>query len=345
MSEFIVYSEKKAFDEIIFNGNYPNLKSILSNHARIFLNLSKDELEKDISNEGEIFYFLHAFGGAKKPEPYPDQFQNVNEDESCLVSTPRSVYFLNVTPEKAKILQEQYGVIVQSCNSISDNILKGVAHYELPKDTVLRTATTQGWSYLLNFSLPPSNSIVITDDWLFKNEETSNIVGEFNLVMLLDAILPNNLSTEYHILIITDDQARPQQRCEKLVGDLKAKILALRTYPIIFEVVFAETIHKRKAILNYISITCDKGFAMFRLSDLYTVRDDNDFRYENAFNRSEKNEGHTVFYSDSLLLKRLQQKCNSVKEYIKNRHQDPNQRILGDCKGDKTIINRLINDV
>ncbi len=345
MNDFIVYAEKNAFDEITFNGNYPNLKSIFTNHSTVFLNLSPEELEDNINSEGEIFFYLHAFAGAKIPQAHPDQFQNVYDDGINLLANPRSIYFLNLPPEEAKLLQEQYGILVQSSGAIMDDVFKGGAHKELPKNMSLNTGLKKGWKCLFDFPLPPSNSIVITDDWLFKNEEMDNIVGEGNLVPLLDAVLPPSLSTEYHILVITDDQARSQDRCIKLAGDLKAKIIALRHYPIVFELVFADTQHKRKAIMNYLSVTCDKGFAMFRLNDLYTVRDDNDFRYEKSFNRTEKHEGDTVFYSDTVILKRIKDKCHTVKEYITNRHQDPNRRIMADCNKDKSVKNRLLEDV
>jgi hypothetical protein len=345
MNDFIVYAEKKAFNEITFNGSYPNLRSVFTNHSTIFLNLTTEEIEENIISEGEIFYYLHAYAAAKIPQAHPDQFLNVYEDGRNLLANPRSIYFLNITQEEAANLQEQYGMIVQSSDFITDDLLKGGAHKELLKEEVLNNGESVGWKCLLDFPLPPSNSIVITDDWLFNNEEVNNIVGEGNLVSFLDAILPKNLKTDYHILIITDDQGRSQKRCEKLAGNLKSKITGLRNYPIVFELVFAETIHKRKAILNYLSVTCDKGFAMFRLSDLQTIRDDNDFRHEKVFNRTEKHEGDTVYYSDTILLKKIKVKCNTVKEYITNRHQDPNHRILGDCNKDKSIKNRLINDV
>lgn len=345
MNDFIVYAEKKAFDEITFNGNYPNFKSILTNHSTVFLNLSSEELHDNINSEGEIFYYLHAYAGAKIPQAHPDQFQNVYDNGINLLANPRSIYFLNIKTEEAKVLQEQYGILVQSSDAINDDLFKGGAHMELPKDMSLNSGPNKGWKFLFNFPLPPSNSIVITDDWLFKNEERQNIVGEGNIVPLLDAILPASLNTEYHILIISDDQGRSHKRCETLAGEIKAKIIALRDYTIVFELVFAETQHKRKAIMNYLSVTCDKGFAMFRLNDLFTVRDDNDFRYEKSFHRTEKNEGDTVFYSDTLILKRIKDKCSTVKEYSAKRNQDSNHRIMGDCNDDWSLKNRLINDV
>lgn len=344
VNEFVVYAEKEAFDEITFNGNYPHLKSIFINHSLIFLNLTKGRLQENIDSEGELFYYIHAYSGAKIPEAYPQHFENIYDDPKYMLVNPRSIYFLNISESEANNYQRKLGIIVQSSSAINDEILKGGAHYELSKDTILN-GKNSGWKVLFDFPKPPSNSIVITDDWLFKNEENGEIIGVGNVISLLNALLPHNLEVDYHILIITDDQGRPQLKCEKIVVELRNAIISLRSYPIVVEVVFTEAEHKRKAILNYLSITCDKGFAMFRLVDLQTVRDDNDFRYEKLFNRTEKHEGSTVLYSDSLILKRIHAKCTSVKEYIKNLHEDPNRRILGDCNADKSLKNRLISDI
>lgn len=345
MSEFVIYAEKKAFDEIIFNGTYPNLVNVFANHSRLFLNLTQKEFEEDIASEGEIFYFLHAYAGAKIPEVHPDHFLNVYEDGENLLANPRSLYFLNITPELASSLQDDFGIIVQSISHINDDILVGTAHRELPKGTILSSGTKMGWHYLFDFPLPPSNAILISDDFLFQNDENSEIVGENNLIELLDAVLPKSLKTEYHVLVVSEEQGRPEDRYLKLEKDLKDKITKLRNYTILFELVFGASVHKRKAFLNYLSITCDKGFAMFRLRDLKTVRSHNDFRYEKTFNRAKKSEGDTVFQSDSLLFDEINRKCNSIIQYIKNRHQDVNNRILGDSKEVLLIRNRLLKDI
>lgn len=171
------------------------------------------------------------------------------------------------------------------------------------------------------------------------------MVGEVNVVWAIDAILPQKLNTPYHILIITNDQARTKEKCERLSGNIIAGIKTLRDYDIKVEIVFADTIHKRKIFLNYLSVTCDKGFAMFRVNDEKTVRDDNDFRYEKLFHRIYPNEGNSVLKSDLLLLKQLQNKCKTVKDFVNNAGPGLNRRILGDCRADKSITNRLINDV
>lgn len=339
-----IFIEKEIFENIIvFHENTPNWYKIFCYHAEIFINLTDDDLKAEIVQGTPIFEYILVSHG-KTPKALKYQFDNIYEDAKYLLDFPRSAYFLNISPAEASTLQEQYGIVVQSSDAIIDDIFKGSAHRELLRDMTLKNSTKTGWKWLFDFPLPPSNSIVISDDWLFKNEENGNIIGEDNLVSLLDAVLPASLQTEYHVLVITDDQARSQQKCEKLNDDLTNKISALRVYPIVFELVFADTDHKRKAILNYLSVTCDKGFAMFRLNDLFTVRDDNDFRYEKSFNRIEELEGDTVFYSDTIILKKIKDKCNTVKKHNMIRLQDPNRRIMGDWNKNKSLKNRLIDE-
>lgn len=79
--------------------------------------------------------------------------------------------------------------------------------------------------------------------------------------------------------------------------------------------------------------------------DSKTVRSDNDFRCDRIFNRVDLQEGDTDYLVAENILFQLKQKCNSVREYINNSGATTNYRILGDCNNDKSLKNRLINDV
>lgn len=138
---------------------------------------------------------------------------------------------------------------------------------------------------------------------------------------------------------------RSEAWCVNISHELKEEIATLRTYPIIVELVLTQTLHKRKLILNYLNGTVDKGFAIFRPFDGKTVRDDNDFRCDRIFNRLESNEGDSDYVVVETVLTQLKRKCNSVKQFIGNAGQMTQHRILGDCKPDFSITNRLINDV
>lgn len=342
---FTIYSEKEIFETIVlFNEQSPNWYNIFCNHAEVCLNMTDEELEKEEVQGTPIFEFIMANGG-RCPVALKDFFDEIEEDASAIIKKPRSVFFLNITKAQAKELQDNFGIVVQSSDGIDDSILKGTFFKELPEGIRVESKKKIGWQCLLDFKLPPSNSLIITDDWLFKNKEDSKIVGEYNIINLIDSLLPEKLEIDYHILLITKDQGRSKEKCEQLADNIISRIKSLRKFQINVEIVFAETIHKRKVFLNYMSITCDRGFAMFKIKDNKTVRGDNDFRYEKAFERNLADIGDSVYASDGILMKKIYDKCRSVTEYIKNKCQDPDQRILGDCNPNKLIKNRLLNNI
>jgi hypothetical protein len=342
---FTVYSEKEIFENIVvFNDQSPNWFNILCNHSDVCLNMTDAELVTEQVQGTPIFEFILANGG-RSPVALKDFFDSIYDDNSQVVQKPRSAFFLNYSKAETDAIQSAYGVVVQSRDNIDDSILKGSFFKDLPKDSIFENQTGIGWKNLISFSLPPSNAMVISDDFLFRNEENGQIVGKLNCIQLIDAILPATLDIPYHLIVVTNDHDKQKAWCEKLAGDLKAAIVALRPYAIIVEIVFTDTIHKRKLILNYINATCDKGFAVFRVNDSKTVRDDNDLRFDRVFNRTNPQEGDTDYMVVESILIQLKKKCRSVQQYINNAGASVNNRILGDCNADMSLKNRLINDV
>lgn len=344
-----VYADKDIFETlVIFKKEKPHWFSILCKHSQICLNITEEELVSHEVQGTPIFEFILA--GGKRPIPLKDYFDTISEDIQVVSEKPRSIFFLNISKAEAENLQSIYGVYVFGNYDIEDNILKGSFFKDLPKDTVFENQASKGWQNLVSFSLPPSNAMVITDDYLFSNEENGQLVGKSNVIQLVNAFLPANLSIPYHLTILSNDnpevgKPRSKEWCERLAGELKAAIVALRPYPIVFEIVFTQTLHKRKLILNYINATCDKGFAVFRVNDGKTVRSDNDFRCDKVFARVEPHEGDTDYKAAESILLQLKQKCLSVRQFIANSGAGVNNRILGDCNADKSLKNRLINDV
>lgn len=351
MSDFIVYAEKKAFDEITFNGDYPNLKKIFIDHATLFLNLTQQELEDNINSQGEIFYFIHAYAGAKVPQVHPDQFDNVYDDGANLVSTPRSLYFLDITKAEADNLQSSFGVMVQSSNDIDDNVLSSSFFRELAKDEVIENGTLLGWKYLLNFDIPPSNALVISDSFLFSDTEivggNAVYVGKENIKWLLDKILPPTLNVDYHVTLVSEDFDRAADWRAQLSGNLNTDINNLRPYNINVEVVFlrSEHFHKRRLIMNYINASCDKGFSVFRIRDGKTVKGVNDIRFNRIFCTIHNHSGDTEFVSATKALQIIKRECAALATHITSGAQVYRGAILGSCNANKTLKNRLINDV
>ncbi len=348
---FTVYAEKDIFENIIiFNEQYPNWYNVLCKHADVCLNMTDDELQAEEIEGTPIFEFIKA-NGSRSPIALSDFFEEIYDNPEAKAEKPRSAFLLNYSSMEAATHQAEYGVIVQGNQAIDDTILKSTFYKELPNGTILDSGGKIGWHNLISFSLPPSNAMVITDEYLFSNEEAGANIGQANLIHLIDSMLPPTLSVPYHICIIANDQpdsgkaAKSEKWCSSLIVQLKAAINPLRPYAITVELVFTKTLHKRRILLNYLNGSCDRGFGVFKIADRKIVRADNDFRCDRIFNRINQNEGDTDYDSIETALSQLKAKCQSVKTYIANAGPSLQNRILGDCNADNSLNNRLIKDV
>lgn len=348
---FKIYSEKEIFEELIlFKDDFPNWNKIISNHSQVYLNMSEDELLNEEIPGKPIFEFIMANAG-NSPKPLKAFFDRVYHDNSTVLEESRAAFFLNYSAIEASQIQNSFGVIVHGNTEINDKVLKGSFFKVLVKNTEYANANTKGWLNLISFPLPPSNAMVISDDYLFSNEENGQAVGKPNIIQLIDAFLPPLLNVDYHITIIANDNpekgkpAKSKTWCVNLTEQLKVAINALRPYPIVLEIVFTKTPHKRTIILNYLNSTSDKGFAVFKVIDGKTVRESNDFRCDRIFNRMELEEGDTDFKVVGEILQELKQKCLSVGQFIRNSSDNVNYRIMGDCNADFSLQNRLLKQV
>lgn len=348
---FTVYAEKDIFENIVvFNDRTPNWYNVLCKHSDVCLNMTDADLITEEVEGTVIFEFIKATGG-RSVVALKDYFDELYENPEVKAEKPRAAFLLNYSADEAASHQANYGVIVQGNEHIDDTILRASFYKELLNATVFDSGGKIGWQNLASFPVPPSNAMVITDEYLFSNEEAGANVGQANLIHLIDSFLPPTLAVSYHICIIANDQpeagkaAKSVQWCNTLIGQLKAGITPLRPYPIIVELVFTRTLHKRRILLNYLNGSCDRGFGVFKIADRRIVRADNDFRCDRIFNRINPIEGDTDYSSVETALLQLKAKCQSVKTFIANAGQGLQNRILGDCRPDNAIVNRLINDV
>lgn len=347
MDKATLYTEKEVLEEfIIFSDQYPNWNEIIRKHTVWCVNLSDQELFEIWNEDNDIFSFCHG-----NDLPYPialaSYFTSLKEDYSHIAEKPRSIFILDETEENTNNLQSQFGVLVLSKNRIDDKVFNTKCFKELNKaDTI--TGDSTGWSNLMmGISLPPSNSIVVSDNYLFSNKEhgSGRFFGEDNIVKLLENILPNELAIAFHILIVCNIPDISKQECNQLIGKIKTKITSLRKYELVLEFVFTDTLHKRKLFSNYYSITCDKGFAMFQISNDTIVRDENDFNLTTAFYDAKSNSGDTDFFASSKKLKAIKKTCQDLQVQINSGVNDHTKRIIGDCNKDKSINNRLVQSI
>lgn len=329
---FKVFAEKEAFENVVlFSETVPNWNKIFLSHADIHLNMTQQEVDAECIHGTVMFEFIMANGG-RIPKPADAYFVSIYANLARIVDKPRAAFFTRLPPADALAAQNAYGVIVQSTDAIDDTVLNLSFFRELTKDEVIGNGALIGWLQLLNLNLPPSNSVVISDSYLFANSEIVGgayiSIGERNVIRLLNKLLPATLSTDYHVTIVAERANKSDNWHNTLVANLTANIQALRTtYTIITEVFFlqSEHLHKRRLILNYINGSCDKGFGVFKVADDRTVRGNNDVRLNHIFAGIVGRIGDTEY--DSATKGLLQVKS----EYQKS--------------GGPALVNRLINDV
>lgn len=348
---FTVYAEKEIFENIVvFNDQTPNWFDIFCNHADICLNITDAELEAEERQGTPIFEFIMSNGG-RSPIALGDYFESIYDDNSIIAKNPRSAFFLHLSEAQAMAAQKAYGVIVQGNDAIDDEILTGSFKRKLLKDEDIENGLSKGWKQLLQFNFPPSNSLVISDNYLLPTtERMGNIyvnLGKQNLVWLLDVILPTQLAISYHVTIISEDNNQAEVWRNKLAGELKTEINQLRDYEINVEVVFikSEHFHERLLLLNYVNASCEHGFCVFKARNGKTVTMVNKLQIHSYFSSLSNMQGESEYETSRKDLSLIKNVCNDLAAHIQAGIPVYRGAILGDSNPNKTLKNRLINDV
>lgn len=343
-TKIVIYASRNALEEIaVFNDVYPNLHHIFKTHATLCVDMTDEELDNALEDlEGDLSQFcLKNDIGLIALHPY---FETLNENYSQVVEKPRSMFLLDISTEKAKELSENLGVIVQSDANINDNVLQFAFRKGVEKGEIIE-GTGNGWQNLFKgLTFPPSNSIVISDNYLLQNEKDGKLIGFENLKLLLHAILPLKLGTVFHLFIITPmPQKISSERANQLNGMLKAYLRTIRDYEIQLEFVFSNTIHPRKIISNYFVIVCDKGFQLFHPTRTKEVHDANEIAATSILHDTSNSLGDTLLTISTKDIENIRKECKTLREQINAGIKDPTKKIIGDCGKNKEILNRLLH--
>ena len=338
---FAVYTEISDFENIIFleDHKYPNWNKVFRKNVDIILNTTDQELDKEIENpDSPISLFLQSSASAKIPIALQPYFDELKENLKMAIDHPQSVFMLDVAKEEVDFIKENYGVAMFASDDLVDDYFTRGYYKEVSKSGKF----IDGWKSLLDIPLPISNAMVLSDEYLFSNEERGANLGEENLIGLLDAMLPEFLSVDYHLTVITGNSKKSIEFWTKLAGRINSKINTLRDYPVNFELVISETIHKRRLVTNFLNCWADKGFDLFKNSDKEIIRQENDFHVYEIFHNLNN---HGTSHYDSIVnaLKQLSDICAQTTDRVKKDGQTLDGMILGACNSDKSVKNRLLN--
>lgn len=341
-----VYSEVSIFEEVaLYPSKYPNWSVIFNKHAEVCLNITQEELDAQLV-EGEVMFEYVKAAEGKEPVALKSHFDAIYSDLSELMVHPRAAYLLKYDKGEAARLSTAYGLAIQSAQALDDKVLVSPAMFkDLPKNHVVEVKGRKGWHALLAVDTPPSNAMVIIDPYVLTSTN-----GLFNLTQLCNALLPLSIEVTYQVAIICSHITNGGPKTEtwriQEAGKIIAAIRALRSYDIDAEVVFedSEDYHRRRVILNYANLTCDKGFAVFKTADGKTVATVNDASFKRAFH-DPTTVGDSQYSSGTTDLETVSRRTNKLAAHITRKTALDLGSICGTCNADKTLKNRLINDV
>lgn len=298
--KIIVYLTLTAFETIIlFDDEYPKLNSIFKNHATFCLDLTDDVLDKLYEDsDSDLSQFLNG-ENAPRPTALHDFFEQLDDNNSLIQDKNRSLFFLNVTKEEANNLKNRYGIMVESDSKIDDDIFQLNYNDIVNKNEICKSSKNDendGFKLMFNdLTFPPSNSVIISDNFIFSHEIQSKSVGYSNIISLLNAILPRMLDIPFHVLIISKHPNKSKETANELIRSLNNEISKLRNYNIMLEVIFSNTLHRRVLISNYYRMKFDKGFEVFSPNIKNKVYDTNEITVTSVFHDPISTKGETGF--------------------------------------------------
>ena len=339
-----VYLTKESFEEIaIFDDIYPNLNHIFRESATFILDMTDDELDRALEDlESGFAIFCNSYN--IKTIAKSSILDSLINNKDDLIQNCRSLFIMDINEQEASEVQKETGVLVLSKDNIDDNIFnQKFWRHHFTKGAAMEGDTIYEWINVLK-DMPwlPTNSIVITDNFLLSESNVSLKDCVENVKGLLEAILPDNLDTDFHILISTRHPDCSESKRNKIVGEIKSHLSSKKSYGIKLEIIFHDTIHQRKIITNYNVMIGDKGFVNFSNTRKKIIEDNPTYACS-IFQNIRDSIGNTEYEMATIDLERIHSLSEQVKAMNNGGVIDHTKRIVGDCERNKTIINRLIS--
>ena len=275
LEDIFLREDKKAWQEIIYKLN------------EVFINEDPFS-EENVDPDDDIFRTLYGMGVNIRDDEKVF-INNIPKNPESVLQYPCGIFLLNITENQASDIQNNYGVICQSVTNLNDAPLtQNHISNELEEN--------QGdisWNSMLNkFKQIPSNSMLVIDAHLFGNDRFDENQNKYdpnrnsglkNLFDIIDALLPQNFKSEYHIGVLLTDTDKAiaagrtrtnlsNARISKAIHRLKEGLNRPYKDKLIIEVFFFDArdndghklIHNRRILSNYFIVTADYKLAALR---------------------------------------------------------------------------------
>ena len=130
--------------------------------------------------------------------------KEVKLDLTQVIDKPNGIFILDVEENSASEIQKKLGMAVFSCDHVPDDLFSNNFYDEYKKNQMVK----DGWKGIIQFKKQLSNSLVITDNYFFDNEDWGEIRGLKNIIPFLDAFLPDYLEIDYQVTIVSPNSKR-----------------------------------------------------------------------------------------------------------------------------------------
>ena len=191
-----------------------------------------------------------------------------------VLKNPSALFILDITPAEALAIQRMYGVM---CLSSAAPDITPLIDVNDEHTTEKKVSLGRGWDSVLDsVEHLPSNALILNDRYLFKTTNPVFGNGFDNIRSILTELLPRELSTKYHIIVIFDrneiDPLYNFKIIAKRLNDIAKEFN--KPYEIVMEVLGLSEgkeiyykFHNRRIVSNYFVVKMDYTLAAFNKTE------------------------------------------------------------------------------
>ena len=283
MKDTAVNATIEAVENIYFKKDWRN---ILQQRGVLRIP-TKNPLQAEIKDQPDTIWDLIDRDQIITVEDENPFLEHIKTNPECVQKMPNDIFFVD-RKTKSLFKNVHSGVCILPEKSASPVFLKDGWNYRPVKNQPL------SWDKILNESeikkSMPTNAVVLIDRYIFSLFDE----GLQNVMDLLDTLLPDEFSGEFHVLIVTDDlqTLKDEKKGFKSIGSAVSEIMDLvpfldRKYVIRLELLFVHdtksehnpkenykktkddrdrdafyygSMHDRLFLANYYLINATKGF-------------------------------------------------------------------------------------
>lgn len=281
-----LYLSETALNSIYYN---PQLRGIITNQKCLYIDLDKEALNKktkfifnDENESPSVFQELLKDGSIEivAARCVCDKIRNELFSVDDAGASP--VFIIEVDSDKAKNIQDNYGIMCMSDNKIDLSILTAHKCRTLiaqDKKKFFQTGVRMrnkevSWESILSKTSRLCNAIVFNDHYFFQNDNNAKLNKEnidfFNLKDIFNSLLPDKINNNIFQVLFLCKQKDFNKYAENSTK-IKKTIQKLRSnYKIDFQIVTGdnrcdlfEYTHNRIIATNYFVISAEHVLAAF----------------------------------------------------------------------------------